>query len=69
MFLTNRQWKSVFPATGVLHVGCELMLASNNEITGCLSQFDLFFFIFAIILDVFEKNSGKLLKSLKYGAK
>lgn len=46
MFLTNsrhRQWKSVFPATGVLHVGCELMLVSNNEITGCLSQFDLFF--------------------------
>lgn len=56
-------WKSVSPATNVLHLGHELTLASSNEITGCLCQSD--HILFTTILSALEKNSGGLLKSLK----
>lgn len=50
----------------LLNLGNELTLASNNEKKVCLNRFGHIFFT---ILDVLEKNSGQLLKSLKCGSK
>ena len=52
----------------LLNLGNELTLSSNNERKVCLNHFDHIFF-FTTILDVLEKNSGQLLKSLKCGSK